>query len=554
MRLGTSDDLYRPSTPPRRALAFREPRAVAPQVSAASSGPGLFAESTVAAAATPPSCVGALSDASLWDGASGIAAAASSAGGGAGSRAAYGCSAGVSGNTSGTLGWALGALGSSPGSTAAADGAVGGSGLAGIGSPSGAGGPLGLGGLGAFAFGGGSSGSACCGSQATAAYAASSAQANAAADAAAVAAYGIQLRAWTDQQVDARLGQLLHALDLDGLRAGAVSTRAATERLEAELRSTARGVERLEAEVRALSATHGNHEARLRALGETSEQQPGLFDSALEQKLSECRVALREEFHEHLSAARPSQDVQENIVANVERVVERHLSLQRDTSAAEAEARATLEGRLEETARHFATKLEEAERQIEARLDKNRLELTQALSEARARFEALDIEGLQEQLLVALRSEMAAAFRGEAAAIAAHDRKLRSGLRAAVSNGSGRWCGNGVSPSLAADGALHSATSVARTCAEASTVGGSGGTFAGSEDGASSVLVEGDFCDAGHGASAAFAAALDPRLRRRSPGLATSPSSGVAVGDMFAGSELARAFLREASAQHRPVH
>jgi len=229
-------------------------------------------------------------------------------------------------------------------------------------------------------------------------------------DAAAVGAYSIELRAWTDRQVDARFTQLLQSPDFS--RAVLQSTGAAfsvADRLDSEVRSLR------ESQASFLEALRGQQNS---VADMKREQQ------ALESGLTRWKELLQAEVSERLNAAGPQKEFQDQIVASVVAAVEKKLGAARDGEDARVAAmESTIDHRIDETRHAVLTRLDEARRDLEARCT----ELSQQARELDVRFRE-DTSGTEQRILAALRAEMAAAFRNEAAAVTALDQKLRHGI------------------------------------------------------------------------------------------------------------------------------
>eukprot|EP00927_Polykrikos_kofoidii_P017849 TRINITY_DN18195_c0_g1_i1.p1 TRINITY_DN18195_c0_g1~~TRINITY_DN18195_c0_g1_i1.p1 ORF type:complete len:483 (-),score=115.48 TRINITY_DN18195_c0_g1_i1:193-1641(-) len=309
--------------------------------------------------------------------------------------------------------------------------------------------------------------------------------------------YGMHLRAWTDTQVDMRLGQLLKGLDLEGVRRDVASAQAAAEvasvaveRLQDEVKSvreaqqcTIQAVQYQDGSVmdlqRELRHLRRESAASIAAAEQLQQQRSlsrpdqgngstdelsvaGLEDLnssysdalGLERRLSAWRAEVQAEVAQRLSVVNQREMPQEDLTESVAMVVQKRLEAARvdGTSAVGAAAlEAGLEMRIDETRADLERQLDEVSQRLEARVAAATThdELLRQLADVRTRLED-DLEGLQRRLLAVLRADMAAAFRSQAQAVTALDQGLRCRLgelaRKSSDRTGGQEGGSGTAP------------------------------------------------------------------------------------------------------------
>eukprot|EP00929_Paragymnodinium_shiwhaense_P054518 TRINITY_DN27337_c0_g1_i1.p1 TRINITY_DN27337_c0_g1~~TRINITY_DN27337_c0_g1_i1.p1 ORF type:complete len:311 (+),score=98.50 TRINITY_DN27337_c0_g1_i1:73-1005(+) len=201
-------------------------------------------------------------------------------------------------------------------------------------------------------------------------------------DAAARAAYGAQLRAWTDSQVDSRMSQLLRGVDLGALRQEASSALAGASALGSEVRS-------LRDSQRGLMQMLQQHEQALQELRQEVKVLLTHHSSVSEKELELVRA-------EALHALKREVGVM------VEKVVVQRL-----------DKRSLVSGAMEVG---LETRLDVTRQQLETRLGELRRDLDGQLADMR------------NEVLTMVRQELTAAFRTEAKAVTAMDQQIRRGL------------------------------------------------------------------------------------------------------------------------------
>eukprot|EP00927_Polykrikos_kofoidii_P056537 TRINITY_DN50636_c0_g1_i1.p1 TRINITY_DN50636_c0_g1~~TRINITY_DN50636_c0_g1_i1.p1 ORF type:complete len:646 (-),score=121.60 TRINITY_DN50636_c0_g1_i1:103-2040(-) len=286
----------------------------------------------------------------------------------------------------------------------------------------------------------------------------------------AVTDYGIRLRFWVDQQVDARINQVMVGMfdqELHASRQESAVAFAKVERLERELCAaadaqtkllsvveamseemtrlkaavTARQLgtqasfEKHEAELDDLRRNHGHHERslaelhsreisdetnrawRIRGLDENQEEEQAKQRDRLSRQLEENFAACRAELHAEITAEFRSSNLSQNAEERLEMILD---SLRSEVAVA-ASLRADIEKRFEMSKEDLKERiLQELRSHVDGIVIeelKNHVDVSQArLNE--------DIAACQQRLFSELRAETTAAFRNEAAAVAALDEQL----------------------------------------------------------------------------------------------------------------------------------